>query len=225
MKKIEITIPNELRDITLEQYQQVSNLDLEKEDTPVKMLSILCSVPESVILKLSVDDFNKISEIVTTTINKTAHFISKFEINGVKYGFIPNLDEISIGEYIDLDTFIREENDLHKVMSILYRPIIQESFGKYRIEEYKPDSEKDDIMLRAPLDAVRGSMVFFYNLGNELLKHIPQYLEEQVKDNIQFKQILDKNGVGIQVYIDSLMKDLRILEKSQREIYMKHLRS
>jgi len=225
MKNIDITIPTNLSDITLDQYQRVQSLDLERDDTAIKMISILCNTPEDVVRGMSIDDFNDISNTVTKTINKQAHFITKFDIDGVTYGFIPNLDNISIGEYIDLDTFIRDEKDLHKVMAVLYRPIVQESFGKYRIDDYEPDLDKDELMKRAPLDAVRGSMVFFWNLGNELLNHIPHYLEDQINNSTQYKQTLEKSGVGIQVYIDSLMKDLRTLQKSQHETFTKHLRS
>ena len=54
----------------------------------------------------------------------------------VEYGFIPDLDEVSLGEYIDLDNNASKWEQMHVAMNVLYRPIKTSKVGKYNIEEY-----------------------------------------------------------------------------------------
>lgn len=224
-KRYEITIPTEPSEITLGQYLLLRNISEEDEFGELKMISVLCDVEMDVVNKLSVDDFNSISETLAITINKQTKERARFKIGDVEYGFIPNLDDITIGEYIDLDNFIRDEKNLHKVMSILYRPITEDKFGKYRIKEYNSDEIDFDIMYDCPYDVVQNSLVFFYNLGNELLNHIPTYLTEQLDKNTVLRQTLEQSGVGIQVYIDSLTNSLIESKKSHEKMYTRLLHS
>ena len=48
-----------------------------------------------------------------------------FEMGGVKYGFIPKLDDITYGENADVTKYIGEYGSMHKAMAVLYRPIKQ----------------------------------------------------------------------------------------------------
>jgi len=77
-------------------------------------------------------------------------------------------------------------------------------------------------MKNMPLDVVMSSMVFFYDLGNELLKAIPNYLEEELnkKENIQVKQTLEENGVGINQYTHLLKGMSQSLTKLHRLTYL-----
>lgn len=221
-KVVNIKIPTSLQEITLGQYLTFRKISEDDPDYDLKFVSILCDIDIDLVKKISLNEYNEIIAILSQTMNKTAIFRQRFKIGEKEYGFIPNLDNITLGEYIDLDKYIRNEQDLPKVMSILFREIDQDVFGKYRIKEYTAE-EDTDIMLEAPYDAVQGSLVFFYHLGNELLTHIPKYLEEQSVKNTQFKQHLEKSGVGIQAYTDSLMNSLEELKKQQEQTFTKHL--
>ena len=44
----------------------------------------------------------------------------------VKFGFMPKLDDISLGEFIDLDKYISDWQQMHKALSVLYRPVVFE---------------------------------------------------------------------------------------------------
>lgn len=209
-KEIEIVIPENLSEISLGQYMKVRNLTGSDTENAYTMISVLCNMTMDDVKGLPVDDFNNITTILAKTINKKSILKTRFHIGDVEYGLIPNFDNMSIGEYIDLDTFIRDEKDLHKALTVLFRKITYSHNGKYRIAKYT--SEEDyDIMLDAPLDAARGVMVFFLNLSRELLNHIPQYLAAEMDKDIRFKQISTKNGVGIQAYLHSLTVSLEKL--------------
>ena len=69
--------------------------------------------------------------------------ITRFTMNGVEYGFIPNLDDMTLGEYVDLDTYISQWDRMEYAMAVLYRPIKDKYKQKYNIEEYTAtDQEK-----------------------------------------------------------------------------------
>ena len=89
-------------------------------------------------------------------------------LKGIEYGFIPELDDMSLGEYIDLDTYIGDWENIHKAMNVLYRPIENKRKQQYVIQEYRAEINSD--LLDMPLDAVIGSVFFFYRLGSELEK-------------------------------------------------------
>ena len=184
------------------------------------MISIFCDLTYNEARAIKVDDFNYIIETITRVLNKKSIFRQRFTIDNVKYGFIPNLDNMSFGEYIDLDTFIKNEEDLHKVMTVLYRQIEVESFGKYRIEDYTGE-EDFDIMLDAPMDIVNAAIVFFWDLGNDLLRLIPNYLQKQLNKTIASKQISEQDGDGIRASMQSLTDNLENLMKQQEHLSIK----
>jgi hypothetical protein len=120
-------------------------------------------------------------------------------MGGVEFGFIPNLDDMTFGEYTDLDTYITDWEQMHKAMAVLYRPIKKNGLnGTYEIEKYNGSITYSDVMKHAPLDVVFGANVFFYTLGNELLKSTMTYLENNKEiQTILHQHNLEKDGDGI----------------------------
>jgi len=206
MKQLEFNVPDSLSEITLGQYMEIQTILDGNDDEYViglKMVSILCGITEGEVRGISKTDYDDISQILIKTLKSTAKWKQRYKLGDVEYGFIPSLDNLSIGEYIDLDTFVGDQDNLHKLMSILYRPIIHTSLGRYEVEKYTGNQDMD-IMKYMPMDAVQGSLVFFYRLGNELLKAIPDYLIRQgVEMDIVSKQTLERSGDGIRAFTDS----------------------
>ena len=132
--------------------------------------------------------------------------VKEFDMGGESYGFIPNLQDMSFGEYIDLDTFIGDMENIHKAMAVLYRPIKVKDKDRYLIEDYK--GEETNIMKDMPMDAVLSSILFFHNLGMDLSKAMLNSLEEEEMNIVQ-QQILEESGVGINHFLDSLEEILQ----------------
>jgi len=167
MKEIHLNIPSDLSEITLGDYNTIQDIFNNEEDLmkgSLRVISLLTQLTYGEVNQLSRKDFNDTITTITQVLNKECKWRQRFTINGTEYAFIPNLDDMSIGEYIDLDTYLKDPQDLHKVMTILYRPIKLERFGKYILEDYT-GREDVDIMKFAPMDAVKGAFVFFYHLG------------------------------------------------------------
>jgi hypothetical protein len=191
--KLEITIPTDLSEIKLSQYQKfvkVADQNEESEFIHHKMIEIFCNVELKYVTQFK---RKQIIEIVTT-INKLFEKIpplkQRFNLNGIEYGFIPNLDDISQGEYMDLDNYIVDIADIHRAMAVMYRPVTSKIKEKYLIEPYEGSDVYADKMLDAPLDVALSARVFFYHLGNELLKSTLTYLEA----NPQIQLLMSKHN-------------------------------
>jgi hypothetical protein len=151
-----------------------------------------------------------ITSVLTNMFNEKPQLVKEFKLNGKTYAFIPKLEDMSFGEYIDLDTYIGDMDNLHRAMNVLYRPIKQKYKDRYLIEDYTGDDP--EVMKSMPMDAVLSSILFFYNLGMDLSKAMLNFLEEEEMDLVQ-QQILEESGDGINQFSDSLkeiLDDLRI---------------
>jgi hypothetical protein len=215
--RLDIKIPTDLNEITLRQYQKFLSICKDNDDETFinqKMIQIFCNVELSLIVHFP---FNTVNEIVGK-INalfdfKDIKLTQRFDFKGKEFGFIPNLDDITFGEYTDLDTYIVDWDNMNKAMAVLYRPIVQKSFRKtYEIERYEGSDKYSESMLDLPLGIVFGANVFFYNLGNELLQSTLNYLEA----NQEVAKILEqhnsvKNGDIIVLSMLSLKETLQNL--------------
>ena len=212
---IEINVPSSLNEITLGQYQKFLKIAENNPDgnfLNAKMIEIFCGIPLSDSYKLKMSSVTAILDILNEMLAQTPQHVERFKMNGIEYGFIPDLDEMSLGEYIDLDNNASDWEKMHVAMNVLYRPIKTSKVGKYNIEEY--DVKFPEVMKDMPLDAAIGSLFFFYNLGKELARHTILSLDNQAEmEAIQEQLISETNGDGINQFMDSLteiLQDLKI---------------
>lgn len=213
--KIEINVPTSLSEVTLGQYQKFLKI---AEDNPegnflnAKMIEIFCGIPLSDSYKLKMSSVTAIIDILNELLSQTPKRVEQFTMNGVQYGFIPDLDEMSLGEYVDLDGSASDWNNMHIAMNVLYRKIKIKKSGKYNIVDY--NVENPEKMKDMPLDAAIGSLFFFYNLGMELSKHTILSSSNQVEMEAYQEQLISEtNGDGISQFMVSLteiLQDLKI---------------
>ena len=201
--KLEISIPTELNEIKLSQYQaflKIAKDNTDEEFLHQKMVQTFCGIDLKEVAEIRYKEVIEITESLGKMFDVKSHrFINRFKMGGVEFGFIPNLDDMTFGEYTDLDTYINDWEQMHKAMAVLYRPIKNNGLnGTYDIEKYNGSITYSDVMKHAPLDVVFGATVFFYNLGNELLKSTMTYLEKDKEiQNILQQHNLENGGDGI----------------------------
>ena len=211
--KVEVYIPDTLSEITLGQYQKYLKIQSENEDEnflAIKMIEIFCGLRGDTIMSMKAKSIRDITMILTNMFNEKPQLVKEFKMGKKTYGFIPKLEDMSFGEYVDLDTYIGDMPNLHRAMGVLYRPIKLKDKEKYLIEDYK--GEESEKMKNMPMDAVLSSIIFFYNLGMDLSKAMLNFLNEEDMDLVQ-QQILEESGDGINRFSDSLkeiLEDLRI---------------
>ncbi len=213
--KIEINVPTSLSEVTLGQYQKFLKIAEENPEgnfLNAKMIEIFCGIPLSDSYKLKMSSVIAIIDILNELLSQTPKRVEQFTMNGVQYGFIPDLDEMSLGEYVDLDGSASDWNNMHIAMNVLYRKIKIKKSGKYNIVDY--NVENPEKMKDMPLDAAIGSLFFFYNLGMELSKHTILSSSNQAEMEAYQDQLISQtNGDGISQFMVSLteiLQDLKI---------------
>lgn len=213
--KVDVKIPDTLSEITLGQYQKYIKIQEQNEDEnfiALKMLEIFCGLKGQTVLNMKTKSIKEITDILVKMFSEKPPLVREFKMNGVNYGFIPNLEDMTFGEYIDLDTFVGKTEDLHKAMGVLYRPITHKRKELYWIQKYKGDDT--NLMKDMPMDAVFSSMLFFYHLGTDLSRVMLNYLEQDNEENIAQQLISQENGDGINRFKDSLREILQELKIS-----------
>ena len=173
----------------------------EAEET----IAVLSNIPKDVVKELELRDVAIIMSKLAELQSKQNSSLKKIvEIEGVRYGFHPNLENITLGEYADIETFIKNdiEKNLPELMALLYRPIVEETeSGVYTIESYDGNiTIRAEQMKKMSAEQVQNALVFFYNLGKELSVILPLYLMEHLKEmKTQLQQKpSQKNGVGLE---------------------------
>ena len=186
MKEVKLTIPDNWSDITIGTYQKYVEIQEGKgseKNKIVKSLALLCNTSPFVVKKMAYKDLLEIMAIIKNMIDTEPNkeqFRKVFEFNGEEYGFCPNLSNISTGEYIDLESYCKEPiENLHTIMSILYRKITFKRNERYAIEDYNPDEFKEELFKDCPMDIALSSLGFFLTLGSVLAKTSQRFLQVQ----------------------------------------------
>ena len=214
--KLTLNIPESLSEVTLDQYQQWLKVAEDKEldnFLQQKMIEIFCGVTLKQVMQIKAKDIESIVVQISKLFNeKDSKFIDRFNYQEKDFGFVPELSEMTFGEYVDLDTYLADWQLMHKAMSVLYRPITFKKKNQYLIEDYETADKYN--MKQMTLDVVFGSMVFFWNLRNELQNHILNYLANQTEVPIS-QELRDslKNGAGINLSMDWQMETSYTLMK------------
>ena len=188
-----------LDEITLKQYQKWLKIAEGKEDENFikqKMIEIFCNIPLKQVLQIKLSDVDIICQTINEVFEKKPVFKNRFVFNEIEFGFIPKLDDITLGEHIDLETYLNDFEYMHKAMSVLYRPITYKKKDQYLIEDYESSNKYN--LENISLDIALGASVFFWNLKKELLNNILNYLQTQTEVEIP-QNLLDflKSGDGI----------------------------
>lgn len=220
--KLEITVPESWEDIKLGQFMDYMRTLKPYEGTPEyevvkyeKAMNHFCNITTDLIHKLPMENYNGIMAEMIGLFDQGEQMplVKHFVIGSTKFGFMPSLDEMTYGEYLDLTTYSKELwPNAPTIMSILYRPVTQELDGKYEIQPYSGTNEDMETLFKTALtmDIVWGAIGFFTLLSRDLLKGMMHYSMkklEKMKANSQVLEVLTKNGV-----------DISLLQSSQETI-------
>ena len=178
-------IPTSLADITLRQYKVF--FKFQEKNTNVRllqaqMISIFCNVPIEDVLQMKYQDTQEVIKILDELFIEKPKLVQRFKLNGMQYGFHPSLDDLTLGEYVDLDTYVGDWNNIEKAMNVLYRPI-EAKFGEsYAVGKYK--LEDADNIIDMPMSAVTSSLFFFADFRDRLVKDYDEIFGQGTKGGL-----------------------------------------
>ena len=201
-KTKEYNLINSWKDVTLEKWVKLSS---EKESTTKEAeetIAALSDIPKKLIKELSIGDvaviMSKVGSLQQEQDNELKRIIN---VEGEEYGFHPDLDSITLGEYADLETFIKNgiEKHLPEVMAVLYWPIVEKKNKIYTIEAYDGNiSIRAEEMKKMSAEQVESALQFFFVFVRKLSEILPSYLMEritEIKSSLQANPSL-KDGDG-----------------------------
>ena len=178
---------NSWSDVNLSTWLQLIDFETgTKTEEATETIAALSDIPKKLIKELSLSDvaviMSKVGELQQEQDTKLKRII---EINGVEYGFHPDLDSITLGEYADIEQFIKNgiDSSLPELMAVLYRPIKEKKNDIYIIDAYDGNIRlRAEEMKQMSAEQVQSALMFFFALGRKLSEIMPSYLMEQLKE-------------------------------------------
>ena len=208
-----INCPKSWADVSLADYIQFNkqlkpyfNTDKYTEKALLFATFNFTDITEEEYRDLPESTFSEVEKQMLELLNSTKlSLIKSFQSGDTTYGFIPNLDDMGYGEYLDLVSYTSKDiwEEIATVMAILYRPINKKLLNAYTIEKYKGTSPEvislfSDILT---MDIVFGAISFFLDLQKDLKKGILTYsmktlLTSEDPKILAVREDLLKNGTG-----------------------------
>jgi len=215
--EVTIKLPSDQNEITLAQYQKwVAGVS---EDTPddlyfrMRTVSIFTGYKLGHVAQLKKHDVDDMYNHIINVLNTKQEPVFRFTIQGQEFGFIPNLDEISMGEYASVDEPMKDWQTMHVAMAVLFRPITRTVKDNYEIAPFTGSKDNEELMKFMPLSVVMGVNAFFLSLLQELAHYTQKSILREMVEEIalEWKHNLTRSGVGTRQSTHSLVETLRDL--------------
>ena len=189
-------------DVTLERWADlVATHEGTKSEEAFETITSMSDIPRELVSQLALSDvvgiMDKISELQSLADSSLKNLI---EIDGVEYGFHPDLSDITLGEFADLETMIKQgiEDNLPEIMAVLYRPITEKKGEHYSIQAYDGALRlRAEEMKKMKAEDVEGALVFFWHFVKKLLILMPSYLMAQTEAIVKTLQTRTSQTSGL----------------------------
>jgi hypothetical protein len=183
----EFKLINSWEEVTLEKWLKLIDFETgTKTEEATETIAALSDIPKKLVKELALSDVaNIMSKVAELQAKQDTKLKSIITINEVEYGFHPDLDSISLGEYADIEQFIKNgiDKNLPELMAVLYRPVKEKKNDIYIIDAYDGDIRlRTEEMKQMSAQQVQSALVFFYTLGKVLSEILPSYLMERLKE-------------------------------------------
>ena len=135
---------------------------------------MLCDIDADIAVRLPAELMDKIGDALVwlhEAPTGEAHKLQRFvEWEGVTYGFVPDMANLTVGEFSDLEYYAKEGfyEKLEYVLAVLYRPVVFEKRGYYEVESYSGTKDRPAMCLDWPMSVALGAMLFFWTTAKAL---------------------------------------------------------
>lgn len=219
VKEVTLSIPTSYGDISLKKWlefqKELKNYEGDEAAMTALMFFHLCGLEPAYLKGLAIDDYAMIKSKLESFLSNTDFPLQRIiKVDGIEYGFEPNLSQMTYGAFADITKYntITIDDNWPKIMSILYRPIVHKKGEMYSIESYKGEINADKF-LEVGMHIHFGCLFFFVNLSTDLLSFtLKSMTEMELPHNI--KSTLVKNGEHIKQLLNLQTEIFSRLTKS-----------
>jgi hypothetical protein len=206
-QSVSIEIPENLSDVKLSTYKRFILLANEENGDEMALFQF-CGLTPAQQEGMKKKDLDEIRNQIGNVLAEKPNLVKSFTFKGKEYGFHPKIEDISMGEYVDLDTYLKDPyKNAEKVLGILYRPITKKIFGRHSIENYDPDIHDGLGFQDLSADIFLGCLLFFYRIATNLQITFLQSLEKEGKRDMMLNLTSQESGDGMEQYI-KLLKEI-----------------
>lgn len=190
MKK-KLVYPENLSEITLGMYQDYRSKDLtvmNEKELHYHICKTLCWGDTGTLDHMGASEIKAIAmHLIRLLRSEQKEVIYRFTINEVDYALNPRLSEIKGSEYFSIMQYVDngQDDNLHNILAILYRPIVKNQDDRYEISNDIFSEERAELFKdKMTLDIVYSSLLFFsaitvsYSIDSN--GYLSQYQEEEV---------------------------------------------
>lgn len=209
LKEIELNIPTDWSSVSLKKFlalqKDIKNYEGNDEAITALTFYHLCDIKPEWLKGLDVEAFNEIKTLLGNFVGDTKSELKRFvTIDGVEYGFEPNLSKMTYGAYADITGYknIAIDENWAKIMNILYRPVTHKKGEMYNIEGYTGE-DRSHKFLNVGMDVHFGALFFLLNLSMDLFNATLKSMKG-AELPLNIKQILAKSGQHTQQSWNSL---------------------
>lgn len=199
-QEITLKVPTSWEAVTLKDYLALRK-DMEtyaddNEAVTACLFHHLCHFPVAYLNQMDIDTYINIKKDLEGFFNKADHPLKRFiTIDGVEYGFEPNLSNMAYGAYVDISKYetVGVDAKWAEIMSILYRPVVKKAGALYDIKTYDGELYPEKFM-DVSMDVHFGALFFFKNLLEDLQKDTLNSLMGLTELPRNMKSVLEKSG-------------------------------
>ena len=211
-QSVSIEIPENLSDVKLSVYKKFILMATEENGDEIALYQF-CGLTPSQQEAMKKKDLDEIRNQIGMVLAEKPNLVKSFQFKGKEYGFHPKIEDISMGEYIDLDTYLQEPyKNAERILGVLYRPITKKMFGRHSIENYDPESHNGNGFEDLSADIFLGCLLFFYRIVTDLQITFLKSLEKEKKKDMMHNPNSVESGDGMESYIKllkAISSDLR----------------
>lgn len=181
--------------LTIERWQKIQRNPSKYEDTS-EVLALYLDVDVNELRSLPVDKIKFVEDILTQHLMKprTNDIAFTFQLDGVTYGLENDWAKMTWGQWVDIEVFSQKDkinDNVHILMSLLYRPVIVEDGTKYKLEPFDSDKvmERAEKFQQLPIWYWFGCATFFLLISSEYIKDIETSMKLRMKMEKYLKPI------------------------------------
>jgi hypothetical protein len=183
--------------LTIRQYQTIQR-NPNRYTSTTEILALYLGLTAEELKDLPVDQIEFVSSILTSHIlNPKSDLVYTFKHNDITYGLENDWGNMTWGQWTDMEVFSQDDkitDNIHILMALLYRPILKEKDGTYKLEKYKSSEvmERAEGFLDIPIEYWFSCANFFFHISKEYASVTKHSLKKKIQREIFLLKILKR---------------------------------